>query len=367
MADTPELSENKKKALEHFTGKPPVQEEKTSEEKTEVKEEIKNESTEKKESEEQEGKKEEVAPAKPTQVELTDEQLLEIASKKAGRPIKSWDELKLSPTEEDKRKAEEARDSEKLSFGLQKGLFNKKQYAAFISDSKDPKDLVYSRELAAAKKDDAEWDEQKEADFKEEFEVKFGLNLDESSTKHKRGIKQLTMIADNILKTDYASIYSLDAEYSKHETDQANITAQQQKILKEAPIYKQNVEAVVGALSKVEMDFGGEKYEVPIPKETLDSLTEDLMNSDFAAAQISKGYTKEELQTVARQYIIHKNYNHLSFEAAKLYRAQHEKGVHGIPEKGKIEKEVAMNENLTPEQQKALDFFRIKENPVNAN
>lgn len=371
MADTKDLTEEQKIALKRF-GKdvdalPTKTEEEIAAEK--LAEETKLAEAKKKGEEDKlaEIEKEKLK-NKPVEVpEPTDEQLLEIASKRSGRKITSWDDLKLSPTEEEKKKEEENRDSAKLSFGLKKGLFNKKQYESFIADSKDPKDLVYSRELAAAKEEDKEWNDEKEKEFKEEFEAKFGLDLDSTAPKYKRGQKQLLMIADNMLRNDYRSIYSLDAEYDKFETEQNNRTAQEQKILQAAPVYKKDAEEVIASFKNIEMDFAGEKYDVPVSAEAIQNVTEALLENGFASSKIVGGYKKEELADIARRIIITENFNELSFEAAKKYREKHEKGIRGIPEGGKLEKLVDQNENLTPEQKKALEFFQVSKNPVIAN
>jgi hypothetical protein len=291
--------------------------------------------------------------------EPTDEQLLEAISKRSGRKISSFDELKPKPEEIDKEKLAEKREADKLSFGLQKGLFNKKQFENFIADSKDPISLVYAAELQEAKKEDPAWDEDKEREFKEEFDEKFGLNLDQSSSKFKRGQKQLTIIADTILKSTYAPIYNLESEYGRHESETNQQAANKQKILETAPVYKKEVDEIVTGLASVDFPFGtDEKYTVPVPQEMRDSIKEILLDKDFVTSQILNGYKKEEIAQIATNMVITQNYPALAHEAAKLYRAKHEKGVRGIPEGGKIENQADPYENLTEAQKTALKFFK---------
>lgn len=298
--------------------------------------------------------------AQSQKVEPTDAELLEMASKRTGRTIKSWDDLKLSPTEEEKKKSQETRDSDKLSFGLKKGLFNKDQYEAFIADTKSPTTLVYNRELAEAKKDDPEWDAEKEKEFKAEFDEKLGLELDPTSAKYKRGQRQILTMADSLLKKEYGSIYQLENEYSKYENDLSSREATKQKILAAAPAYKESALKAVESVSNIEFPFGSEKYTVPVPAEAVKALTELFLDNEFTTNQILKGYTSEELKQVAHNYILSQNYQTLAFEAAKQYRQKHEKGVRGIPESGKLEHTEPVV--LTEKQQKALDHF--KGNPV---
>jgi len=295
----------------------------------------------------------------PVQVpELTDEQLMELVAKKSGRKVTSWDELKPTPEIVDKEKEAEKRESEKLTFGLKKGLFNKKQYEGFIADSKNPIGLVYAAELNEAKKDDPEWNEDKEREFKEEFDAKFGLDLDPTSSKHKRGQKQIGIIAEKILRDGYAPIFNLEGEYSKFESENSKQKEIQDKILAAAPIYKQDVVDSVSKLSKIEIPFGDEKYEVPVSKEILDSIQETLMDKDFVSSKITQGYTKDEIYDIAHTMVVSQNFATLAHEAAKQYMAKREKGVRGIPTGGTLQKVGDPHEGLTEDQKKALKFYQ---------
>jgi hypothetical protein len=362
MPEEVELSPEKKAAIARFKGEeftpPPV---KTPEEIAAEKEAADKLLAQQQEDErlrlEEEAKQKNPPPV--VIAEPTDEQLLEAISKRSGRKISSFDELKPKPEEIDKEKLAEKREADKLSFGLQKGLFNKKQFENFIADSKDPIGLVYAAELQEAKKEDPAWDEDKEREFKEEFDEKFGLNLDQSSPKFKRGQKQLNIIADTILKSTYAPIYNLESEYGRHETEANQQAANKQKILETAPVYKKEVDEIVTNLASVDFPFGAdEKYTVPVPKEMRDSIREILLDKDFVTSQILNGYKKEEIAQIATNMVITQNYPALAHEAAKQYRAKHEKGVRGIPEGGKIETGGDPYENLTEAQRTALKFFK---------
>lgn len=361
--DTPvELSPQKKAAIARFKGeKINTEEQKTPDQIAAEKEAadklISEQEAERLRLEEEEKNKNKNTP--PPLPELTDEQLLEIASKKAGRKITSWDELKTKPEEVDKEKAAELREADKLSFGLQKGLFNKKQYEGFVEDSRNPIAVVYAAELHDAKSDDPNWDEEKEKEFKEEFDLKFGLNLDKSSAKFKRGQRQLNIIAETLLKNTYAPIYNLESEYSRYESEKATQAANKQKILEAAPVYKKEIEEVVASLATVEIPFGtDEKYTVKVPQEIRDSIHEVLMDKEFVASQILKGYKKEEIAQIATNMVVSQNFPLLAHEAAKQYREKHEKGVRGITEGGKLEQGSDPYENLSEEQKAALKFFK---------
>lgn len=366
MPDQVELSPEKKAALARFKGETIVEPEQKTPEQIAAEKEAEDKLAADQETERLKLAEEEKNKQTPAAVpELTDDQLLEAISKKAGKKITSWDELKPKPEEVDKEKAAEQREAEKLSFGLQKGLFNKKQFEGFISDSKNPVGLVYTAELNDAKKDDPDWTEEKEQEFKEEFEVKFGLNLDKTSSQFKRGQKQLNIIAETILKNTYAPIYNLEGEYGRFETERTAKEAEKKKILEAAPIYKKEVGEIVASLATVEIPFGAdEKYTVPVPKEIRDAIQEVLLDKDFFTSQVLKGYKKEEIEQIATNMVITQNFHTLAHEAAKQYRAKHEKGVRGIPEGGKLEKGDNPYEGLTEAQIAALKFFKPVQAPA---
>lgn len=312
--------------------------------------------------------KEEEEKNKPAQsTELSDDELLELMSKKTGRKFSSFDEFKPKAEEVDKEKAAEERESDKISYGLKKGLFNKNQLEGYFADSKNKIGVVYNSELAQAKKEDPEWDEEKEKEFKAEFEAEYGIDQDDSSLKRKRGQRKLDIYADQILKNTYSSIFSLEDQYSKHESETKARTEREQKILNAAPIYAKDLNEVATSLSKIEIPFGeNEKYEVPVSAEILKEVKDLLSDKDFVSSQIEKGYSKEELAQTAKNIIISKNLPALVKAVADQYKMKHEKGVRGIPAGGALEKDDDGLGGLTDNQKQALTFFK-SEKPAIAN
>lgn len=373
MAEDRELTP-KEKALVALGGKDPREPEKPAEEggdddkaKAEAAEKarLEKEAADKEKADKEKNKN----PEETKLPELTDEQLLELASKKAGRPITSWDEFKPKKTDDDIKKEQEVRDAQKLSYGLQKGLFNRNTYESFIQDSKDAVGVVYRAELAAAKNDDPEWDEEKEQEFQEEFKERFGLELDKTASKYKSGQRQLSALADNILKSTYAPIYSLDSEYDKYEQGINHQKTNEQKILQEAPVFKQNIEDVLASHATVEITMGGEKFPVAVPKESIDAVRELLLEEKFVSSQILNGKNnKEHLASVAYNLIVTQNLNALSFEAAKKYHEKHQKGVRGIIQHDRLDKDKGDAEaNMTDNQKAALQLMREQQKQTIAN
>lgn len=297
--------------------------------------------------------------AAKNKIEPTDAELLALASKRAGREIKSWDELKPAPTEDDKKKQQDTREAEKLAYGLKKGLFNKTDYDSFVADSKDRLGLVYRAELAEAKKDDPDWDEEKEREFKAEFDERFGIDQDPTSAKHKRGQRQISVMADSLLKGTYGSILQLDHQYDEHERTSTERKQEQQKILSETPAFKENIKAAIQDLSTFKQKFGDEEYEVKVPTEVLNNVEQLLMDEKFVADQILRGKNKKEtISQVAQGLMLTQHFTTLSYEVAKQYRERHARGVRGIPQQGRLDTEQIDSPELTERQKQALEHFR---------
>lgn len=315
-----------------------------------------------------ENKKEEtvIEPVKVVAPELNDDMIVEYLKGK-GIAVNALGDLTPKPTPEDEAKKLEEKESAKLTFGLKKGLFNRKEYESYVSDRKDRINLVFRAELEDAKAADAEWDETKEADFKAEFEEEFGLSSDPSSVKYKRGQKKLAVLSETLLKDTYGSIYSLDNEYNKYESSENTKKATEQKIIAAAPVYKNDVTAIVDAMSKVSIPIFGTSYEVAVKPEILKGIKDLMLDNDFSVSQILNGYTKETASEIANTLLFSKNFNYLMEEAAKQYRLAHEKGVRGIPPAGRLEKEVEGEAGLTDRQKESLEFFKNKVTPTTAN
>lgn len=296
--------------------------------------------------------------------DLTDETVLAYLKSK-NINVASLTELSPKQTDDEKKKIEDQKEADKLSFGLTNGLFNRNTYESFISDRKDRLSLVYKAELEEAKAGEAEWDEEKEKEFKESFDAEFGIGLDPSSTKFKRGQKKLATISDAILRETYAPIYTLDGKYSDFDSRRQAQSQEQQKILTEAPKYKEDVDAVLNDFVKIPVAMGKDgNFDIPVSETIRNGVKELLLDESFVRQQILAGHKKENLANVAKTIIISQNFAELTHEAAKLYRLKHEKGLRGIPPSGDLEKTETENENLTDNQKKALAFFKPITAPV---
>jgi len=289
--------------------------------------------------------------------DLTDESVLAYLKSK-NINVASLTELSPKKNEDDAQKIADQKENEKLSFGLQQGLFKRNEYESFISDRKDRVGIVYRAELEDAKQSDPDWTEEKEAEFKESFDAEFGIGLDPTSAKFKRGQKKLATISDAILRETYAPIYSLDSKYSEFDSRRQSQQQEQQKILTEAPKYKEDVDAVMNDFVKIPVSMGKDgTFDVPVSQTIRDGVKELLLDETFVRQQILAGHKKENIASVAKNIIISQNFHELAHEAAKLYRLKHEKGTRGIPEGGKMEGDIDPLEGLTDNQKKAKEFY----------
>lgn len=340
-----------------------------SEEEKELQQKKVNEEIEAKKKEEEELKakleKEKVIPITKEIVEPTDDEVLAMIEKRTGRKIASWDELKPKAEEIDEEKAKEDREADKLSWAFKNKKFKQKDYENFITVSKDPKKLVYELRLQAALKDDPTLDEKV---FQEEFDEEFGLDQKPETRRYKNGQETLTQIANSVLKSSFAPIYTLDQEYTQHEKLQNQKREREQKIKEGAPIFKQNLDKLKSELKKIPVTVSeSESYEVEALDDSINRVIAMMSNPDWAENKILQGYTYEDLKNVARTTVIAENFPMLAKEVAKQYALKNAAGTKGILKiDGVGEKD---DFELTEEQKvlKALNEKHKKPVPEGAN
>ena len=76
--------------------------------------------------------------------EINDDAVLKYLQQK-GLPVKSLDDLNKPITEDDLAKQAEDRESAKLTYGLNKGLFNRKTHEQYILDKNNKQQLVFAQ------------------------------------------------------------------------------------------------------------------------------------------------------------------------------------------------------------------------------
>ena len=298
-----------------------------------------------------------------TDSDLDDEKVIAYLNKK-GKAVSSLEEL-LNPkrelTEQEKAELAEKRDAEKFAFGLSKGLFSKKQLEEFITDTKNPKDLVYARYYQDQKEKDPDLTDD---DIKEEFEEKFSLNEEPDSRRFKVGQNLLNNIADNIISKKHSKILNLENEYSVYEQAQSKQKESENRILSQAPLYKKDVEQIRADIKKVSIPISDkEVFEVELDSEIVDGIISKMLDADYSAHQISKGWDKESIKQVAKTTAIVESLPKIIKRYSDEQVLKNQAGVRGvIPNK---ERGVRQQEGeLTERQKQALNYAFPQEQTV---
>jgi hypothetical protein len=258
----------------------------------------------------------------------TDEQSVLKFLRERGISVDSINDLNKPVTEADLAKEAEERESAKLTFGLNKGLFNRKTHEQFILDRNSKQDLVFAHYAAESKKEDPELTDE---EIQTEFAEKYGLSSEPNTRKHKRGQEEINLLGDLILQKKYASIYKLDTEFDQHESQIKGQKEIENKIRLQAPTYKKDIEDVFSELKKISHKYGeDEQYELEASEESLNDLKAKFLDSNYVAQKILQGYTKEQLKETAFTAYLSQNWPTLVKKMAEQMAFKKEKGVRGI-------------------------------------
>lgn len=312
-----------------------------------------DEAAKKKAAEEEEKKK-----SKQQVDDIDDAKVIEFLNKK-GIAAKSIEDL-LPKTEEDPAKLAEKKEAAKLSYGLDKGLFTKKQYDNFVSATKDVKNFVYADYHKAAKADDPSLTDEQ---IQEEFITEFGLDADPATRKYKYGQQKLNVLAEKMLKDNFSPIYNADQEYSQFEANQNKKKEFEKKLLTAAPNYKKDVDAVFNKIKKISTKFSDdESYEVEAVNETIESVKSKFLDADFMAKKISEGYSLEQLEDIAFTAVLRKDFAHIAKQIGLEMMKKKQAGTKGIPATGAAPARKEEEPELTENQKILVEQFK-KHNP----
>lgn len=298
-----------------------------------------------------------INPVTVEEQELDDDKILAYLKNKKGKELTSLDDL-LNPkkelTEEEKQELKEKRESEKIAFGLSKGIFSKKQLEEFISDTKNPESLVLAAYVADQKQKD---DTLTDAEITEEFNSKFGLNEDKDSREYQAGQTIINNLADNILRKKHSKILNLESEYSAHESYTQKQKETEAKILANTSAYKKDVDNIKNEIKKVSINVGDSPFEFELDDKVVNDITSKMLSSDYASQQISSGWNKETIRQVAQTTAIIENLPAILKQYADREILKKQAGVRGIPpasERGERKQEG----ELSDRQKEALNYFK---------
>lgn len=279
--------------------------------------------------------------------ELTNEQLIELLGSR-GIKISSLDDLKPKDPQKTPQEIAEEEENEKLAFGLTKGLFKKAEYESFVTDNNAKVELVFANFEAEAKADDPTLTPE---EIREEFEAKFGLNAEVGTRQHKRGAKEIEVIAKELLKSKHSKIYEAENKFAGHKAT-ANSQAEYNKnIIAKTPEYKINVEEAFAIAKKIAEG-------IEIPEESVIEMKNLFLEPKFVEAQIKNGFTKEQIAQQVKAAVYSKNMEFILKRNADLAVDAHKAGTKGIVPSGAEKKEQDANKKkLTPAQQQVYDTY----------
>lgn len=278
--------------------------------------------------------------------EIADDVLLKALSKKAGREIKSLDEFTapkkdLTPEEVEAKAAE--RESAKLQFALTTKKITTKEIESFIEDTKNPQNVAYNFYHAAQKEiDDTLTDEQ----IQESFEERYSVNADTTSAEYKLGQKEISFIADTLIKKRHAKYLNLEDQFTQHEDSEKYTQEYNQSIIAKTPAYKKDVEQVAAKLTT--MTIAG--YEIELEPELINSYKEKLLTPEHAERLIDKGYTIDDLEQAIRNSVLTENYEQIVNSILVEDRRKTQAGLRGVVPN----RETSRMEHFSDEQKKKV-------------
>lgn len=293
------------------------------------------------------------------QVELNDEAVLAYLKKSKGKDISSLDEFINPPkilTDEEKRYASEKRESNMFAFGLSKGEFTKKDLENFISDTKNPTEVVYTAYANDQKKKDETLTDK---DIREEFEEKFGLNIEDKDNRHYiAGQNLINKIADGIIKSSYPKIVNIDKEYTSFESTQKSTEDQKKKLATQTPIYKRDIEDIKNSSKKIIIPINDkESFEFIVDDSVLDEVAQEMLSENIIKENINKGYKKENLKQLSDLTALMKSLPKLMNDYSDKKELERQAGLRGVKPSGKETGRERVVKELSEDQKRALTLI----------
>lgn len=279
------------------------------------------------ESRKQQAEAERIRLEKEQQPKEIDEAQLLAQLQKVNPNIKSLADLKPQPSQEELEREKEAREGEKIRWGLKNGKFKKQELENYFAESKDPVSLVFNNFSEKVKAADSDLTPEQ---IKEMFDERFGLNKDPESWQYKNGQEELSILANQHIGKKYSNILSLENDYSAHEQSVHQQTSEQARILANAPAYRKDVEEAFSNVSVYRTKIGDESFEVVLPTDFIERAKNQMLSDDYATSEIKKGWSKEELNATALNLAYIENKDFIHQKIAEQYHWNRQKGTRGI-------------------------------------
>lgn len=253
-------------------------------------------------------------------------------------------------------KEAERREAAKLSYALSKGSITKKDYDQYIKDTMSPQNVVYEQYYREQKQEDPNLTDE---EIRTEFETRYNMDAEPGSRRFKRGVEEIGILADKILRSKWKNIYGIDQDFDQYETTEREKVELQNKINIQGPLYKNDVESILSVdLKKIPITLDDHEYVVDLPQEMIEDVRQLLFNQEFSLKKIKEGWTKEQLREIALATIRHKYFTQLTHSVAKQYLLKNQAGTRGIPPNDSNGKR--NGKNLTEDQMTVLRENGIK-------
>ncbi len=179
-----------------------------------------------------------------------------------------------------------------------------------------------------------------------EFREKFGQDAEAGSRKHKRGAKEIEVIAKELLKNKYSKIYDADNKFSAYEQEQASNAAHAQNIIAKTPEYKKNIEDAFAAVKIIN--------EVPIPDEAITKLKNRFLEPAFIENGVNRAYTKEQIADQVRAAVVTDNFSYILEKHADAVMLAKKAGTQGIVPPGERKKDLPVSGKKLTDNQKLM-------------
>ena len=274
------------------------------------------------------GKAKEVKQEEPKAIEtakagISDDDFIAELKRRTGKD----DVTDLITPKVDEKELKAKKKSAALAYGLDKGLIKADELEDYIKANSNPHQTVYEQQLEDARLE-ADFDEET---FRAEYEEEFGLNADKDSAKYKRGQKRLDALADNIIKSTYSNVVSIEDKYSSFETEQESVKKEEAEILAKAVPYKEMITTIANELKSFDLPIGESENVLNVDaSEAIESYIEHYLDSATVKSEIKRGATKEQITQSIKNAIIIENLPNILQDAENKAVIRYRMGLKGV-------------------------------------
>jgi len=299
--------------------------------------------------------------------DIDDDKLKKALAKKLGIAVEDVDAY-LKPketvlTDDDKIKLKEERENKKIAFALQSGKITKKEIDSYVADTNDLEKVVYNHYKAQQLEIDPDLTVE---EIEAAFEEKYGLTYDKESRQFKAGQKDLSFIAESIIKQKHANYLSIDNEFNAHEESEATAQKTIQEISAKTPQFRKDIDDVKAELKTLKINLANnESYSIQLDDELLDSYTQKMLTPEYAKKVISQGYTKDGIRDTIKFAVIADNLDSIIQGVVNADRLKNQAGLRGVLPERKFLREKELTEEAKKNKEKLRETLGMTQASAN--